>query len=277
MAIGNWHMTPSGAQWSMNLGINPADANFSDDGSIDPSTVVNGDASGLGVFTPGGIAPPTPTAAAPGAADPDNPAGDPRAALAALGANVDPALRAEVNQHLANVAHLSQQQLDEAKASINQQQLGPSLSERLFAISAALAQRTDQRGLGGVLGNVMPTVSKYADAARQARTARAQALAALQSKYTDQQIASENAGLGTTLKLAQISAAQAKANEPKMEMDQQGNVHMVTPYAALPHTRTEADVLALPPGKQYIDSNGLLQTRFPRPGEAGYVAPPKGT
>ena len=73
-----------------------------------------------------------------------------------------------------------QKQSDARQAYFNQlteqlkaRRYGPSASERLFAISAALAQPTRTPGFGGMLANVTPVFEQYAKDKRAAETARA--------------------------------------------------------------------------------------------------------
>lgn len=87
---------------------------------------------------------------------------------------------------------------------------GPSTSERLFELSAALAAPTTVRGLSGVMGNVMPVLQRQAQQRREGEDRRAEALNALQQA----QIASRQGLLGmeinSDLALAKLEAAKNK-------------------------------------------------------------------
>jgi len=62
---------------------------------------------------------------------------------------------------------------DQLTEQLKARRYGPSASERLFAISAALAQPTRTPGFGGMLANVTPVFEQYAKDKRAAETARA--------------------------------------------------------------------------------------------------------
>ena len=62
---------------------------------------------------------------------------------------------------------------DRLTQQLKDRRYGPSASERLFAISAALAQPTRTPGFGGMLANVTPVFEQYAKDKRAAEAARA--------------------------------------------------------------------------------------------------------
>jgi hypothetical protein len=62
---------------------------------------------------------------------------------------------------------------DQLTEQLKARRYGPSASERLFAISAALAQPTRTPGFGGMLANVTPVFEQYAKDKRAAEAARA--------------------------------------------------------------------------------------------------------
>ena len=62
---------------------------------------------------------------------------------------------------------------DRLTEQLKDRRYGPSASERLFAISAALAQPTRTPGFGGMLANVTPVFEQYAKDKRAAEAARA--------------------------------------------------------------------------------------------------------
>lgn len=79
-----------------------------------------------------------------------------------------------------NLMRLIQQQSDDRKEyfekladKLKARRYGPSASERLAAMSAALAQPTRTPGFGGLLANVTPVFEQYAKDKRAAEEARA--------------------------------------------------------------------------------------------------------
>jgi len=91
-----------------------------------------------------------------------------------------PAAKAVPADSYSDLAVRIQQQSDARKAyfdkladQLKAKRYAPSASERLFAISAALAQPTRVPGFGGVLSNVMPVFQQFEKDKRAAEEARA--------------------------------------------------------------------------------------------------------
>ena len=115
-----------------------------------------------------------------------------------------------------------QKQSDARQAYFNQlteqlkaRRYGPSASERLAALSAALAQPTRTPGFGGMLANVTPVFEQYAKDKRAAEAARASDMEKLG-------LARLNLGddeIKTALELQQLQnqykIAQMRANTPR--------------------------------------------------------------
>ncbi len=114
---------------------------------------------------------------------------------------------------------LKQQEFyDRMARQIEERRAGPSTSERLFQLSAALARPTSVRGFSGVMGNVMPVLQEQAKAAREGEEGRAEALNALQMAQMQgaQGLAAQDTA--TQLAMAKITAAAGKrrtALDPK--------------------------------------------------------------
>jgi hypothetical protein len=123
-----------------------------------------------------------------------------------------------------NLMRLIQQQSDDRKAYFDRltQQLkdrryGPSASERLFAISAALAQPTRTPGFGGMLANVTPVFEQYAKDKRAAEAARASdmeklGLARLNMGDDEIKTALELQQLRNQYKIAELQASKPPAS-----------------------------------------------------------------
>ena len=99
---------------------------------------------------------------------------------------------------------------DRMAQQLEERRTGPSTSERLFQLSAALARPTSVRGFSGVLNNVMPVLQEQAKAVREGEEGRAEALNALQMAQMRgaQGLAAQD--VETELALARISAAAGK-------------------------------------------------------------------
>lgn len=76
---------------------------------------------------------------------------------------------------LAN-ARAQKQYYDRLAEQIKNRRYGPSESEKLFALSAALFSPTRVRGLSGTMGNVMPVLQKFGELRRTGEEERTQAL-----------------------------------------------------------------------------------------------------
>ena len=110
---------------------------------------------------------------------------------------------------------------DELTAKIMAQRTGPTFSERMFQLSAALAQPTTRRGFGGVLENVAPVLAAQQKAQREGITKRQDALSALQAAQLGQRVGLANQDVTTQLALARINAT---ANKPVRGIEVNGQL-----------------------------------------------------
>ena len=152
-----------------------------------------------------------------------------------------------------------QKQSDARQAYFNQlteqlkaRRYGPSASERLFAISAALAQPTRTPGFGGMLANVTPVFEQYAKDKRAAEEARASDMEKLG-------LARLNMGddeIKTALELqelrARYAAQMAAANKPDYRVvPPGGSLVDVKGYANLPvYTAEQVAVMSQDPANR---------------------------
>jgi hypothetical protein len=104
-----------------------------------------------------------------------------------------------------------QRRYDAQVEEIKARRAGPSFSERMFQLSAALATPTEQRGLGGILANVTPVLAAQQKAKRQGELTRREALEQLEANRLTQQMGLANQDVTTQLALARINAT---ANKP---------------------------------------------------------------
>lgn len=91
---------------------------------------------------------------------------------------------------------------DKIRTELEGRRTGPSASERLYALGAALSQPTPYRGIAGTLSNVAPVLAEQQKAARAAEEAKRD----LMLKY-----GMETGKLGLEQKKAEIEAGQALA------------------------------------------------------------------
>jgi hypothetical protein len=168
-----------------------------------------------------------------------------------------PAAKAVPADSYSDLAVRIQQQSDARKAyfdkladQLKAKRYAPSASERLFAISAALAQPTRVPGFGGVLSNVMPVFQQFEKdkrAAEEARAADMQKLGLARLGMGDDEIR-------TALDLQKLRAQYLAAGRPDIQLDQQGNIREVPKTVYRP--TTDAEYAALPIGAFYVVPSG---------------------
>ena len=104
-----------------------------------------------------------------------------------------------------DLAKEQQRRYDAQVEEIKARRAGPSFSERMFQLSAALATPTEQRGLGGILANVTPVLAAQQRAKRQDELTRREALEELEAKRLTQQMGLANQDVTTQLALANLA------------------------------------------------------------------------
>jgi len=102
------------------------------------------------------------------------------------------------------LAQEQQRRYDAQVEEIKARRAGPSFSERMFQLSAALATPTDQRGLGGILANVTPVLAAQAKAKRQGELSRREALEQLETDRLTQRMGLAKQDVATNLAMARI-------------------------------------------------------------------------
>lgn len=122
----------------------------------------------------------------------------------------DPNVQASVNRRNKLNAEYKKY-YDDLTAKIMAQRTGPTFSERMFQLSAALAQPTTRRGFGGILENITPVLAAQQKAQREGITKRQDALSALQAAQLGQRVGLANQDVTTALAMAKLNA---EANKP---------------------------------------------------------------
>lgn len=124
---------------------------------------------------------------------------------------------------------------DSMAKQLAERRTGPSTSEQLFELSAALARPTTVRGFSGVLSNVMPVLQQQARATREGTEGRMEAANALQMARMKGALGLADTELETELKLAELMAKGAKADLPDYQViPAGGSVVDVKQLARLP-------------------------------------------
>ena len=173
-------------------------------------------------------------------------------------------------------------QFNDAKAYIEKNYRGPSLSEQLFAMSQAFLSPTSMPGFKGTLANISPVFGQIAKAQRTAEEQRAEALMKLQQQYQTGELGAEGEALKNRLAVIKARAAANKPQYIRTEDPVSGKV-TITPVfpngqqgtaagngPTLENTRyirNQADMIRLPPEIRYfIAVDDPNQTPRPIPG-----------
>jgi hypothetical protein len=113
-----------------------------------------------------------------------------------------------VQKYMTKFEELAKQQTDRYDAlekALAEKRYGPSFSERMFQLSAALATPTAQRGIGGVLANVTPVLQAQMQAKRAGEISRREALEQLESNRLAAQMDLAKQGLSTATAMARLA------------------------------------------------------------------------
>lgn len=139
---------------------------------------------------------------------------------------------------------------DKLAEQLKGKRYGPSASERLLAISGALAAPTRTPGFGGLMSNVVPVFQQYEKDKRAAEEARASDM----EKLTLGRIGMGDSEIKTALELQKLRAQYLAAGRPDIQLDQQGNIREVPKIVYRP--TTDAEYAAIPIGAFYVVPSG---------------------
>lgn len=115
---------------------------------------------------------------------------------------------AGVQKAMTNVDKLAKEQqarYDAQAKALAEKRYGPSFSERMFQLSAALAKPTRRRGFGGILANVAPVLQAQEQAKREGEISRRQALEQLKQDQLAAQMGLAKQGLTTATAMARLA------------------------------------------------------------------------
>ena len=150
---------------------------------------------------------------------------------------------------------------------LQERRTGPSTSEQLFELSAALARPTTVRGLSGVLNNVMPVLQQQAKATREGAEGRTEALNALQMAQMKIKQGLADQDVDTELALAKLVAKPA-AKPYSYQLGADAAIHEIPKDVHRPIDKAGYD--AIPFGEYYIVPSG------PTAGQVVRKLPPAG-
>jgi hypothetical protein len=111
------------------------------------------------------------------------------------------------------LATQQQARYDAQAKALAEKRFAPSFSERMFQLSAALAQPTTRRGFGGILENITPVLAAQQKAQREGEISRKEALEQLETNRLAQQVGLVNQDLSTSLALAKLAQQGAGAGQ----------------------------------------------------------------
>lgn len=112
-------------------------------------------------------------------------------------------------------AKAREEQFNAAQAALAKQRMGPSLSERLFALSAAFGTPTRDHSFGGTMGRVAPALSSLFNSGRTAEDARSEALRKLKETYTNDGLDAQQEAVDARIKMLPTMASLAKSQQTK--------------------------------------------------------------
>jgi len=94
---------------------------------------------------------------------------------------------------------------DAMEKALKEKRYGPSFSERMFQLSAALAAPTSRRGFGGVLENITPVLAAQQKAQREGEMSRREALEQLDKDRFAQRLGLAKQDVTTALAMAKLA------------------------------------------------------------------------
>lgn len=149
-----------------------------------------------------------------------------------------------------------QQQLAEATELLRSRRLGPSRSEQLMQLSAAMLQPRRYKGFGATISNFLPVLAQQQADRREGETARADALLKLQQQYQNADMDSEAAAIKNEMDMIRIAAQAGRGNQPSIQLDEQGNLREVPKSNNVYRPTSPEEYAAIPRGAWYVVPGG---------------------
>jgi hypothetical protein len=156
-----------------------------------------------------------------------------------------------------------QTRYDAQAKALAEKRYGPSFSERMFQLSAALAAPTSRRGFGGVLENITPVLAAQQKAQREGQISRREALEQLETNKLAAQMGLAKQGLATSLAMAKIDADTRKGLRPKYVLGQDGKWRIQPGTGTSPQMNakgqyivsTQEEANMVPTGAEFVFAN----------------------
>lgn len=120
----------------------------------------------------------------------------------------------DISKAILKNARAQKQYYDQLAEQIKNRRYGPSVSEKLFALSAALAAPTQVRGFSGTMANVMPVLQKFGELRRTGEEQRQEAL----QELAKQRMQLAQGDIRNALLLQKMQADYLKSGKPKFRM-----------------------------------------------------------
>jgi hypothetical protein len=147
--------------------------------------------------------------------------------------------------------------------ALAEKRFAPSFSERMFQLSAALAQPTTRRGFGGILENITPVLAAQQKAQREGEISRKEALELLETNRLAQRVGLAKQGLTTSLAMAKIDADTRKGLRPKYVLGQDGKWRIQPGTGTSPQMNakgqyivsTQEEANMVPTGAEFVFAN----------------------
>jgi len=148
--------------------------------------------------------------------------------------------------------------------ALAEKRFAPSFSERMFQLSAALAQPTSRRGFGGVLANVAPVLQAQEQAKREGEINRREALDKLDTDKFTAQVGLAKQDLATALAMAKLEAMASKSPTMRSVVVENGQAFdpMSGEKMVQPNDVAYADLVSDPSQANYDDFIRKFGPRF---------------
>ena len=154
------------------------------------------------------------------------------------------------------VADAAQKQADfydRMEQEIRARRAGPTTSERLYELGAAMMAPTRVRGFSGTMGNILPVLQQQSQERRKGEESRQEALNALLEGRMKGEQALAGRDLATQLAMARLTAA---GNKPgySYQLGPDSAIHEIPKNVYRPVDKASFD--AIPYGAYYIVPSG---------------------
>ena len=157
-----------------------------------------------------------------------------------------------------------QARYDAQAKALAEKRYAPSFSERMFQLSAALAQPTSRRGFGGILENITPVLAAQQKAQREGEISRREALEQLDKDRFAQRLGLAKQDVTTALAMAKLEAMANKMPAMKSVIVENGKSFDPISGAPIvqPNEIAWADLVSDPSQSNYEDFIQEFGPRF---------------